>query len=45
MEVRWSPEAADDLEQIVVRVRQDSPQAACRIADTIYQRCADFLSR
>src|SRR5215472_19216123 len=28
MEVRWSPEAADDLERIVVRVRQDSPQAA-----------------
>jgi len=42
MEVRWSPEAADDLERIVVRVRQDSPQAARRIADTIYQRCADL---
>lgn len=42
MEVRWSPEAADDLEWIVVRVRQDRPQAARRIADTIYQRCADL---
>jgi toxin ParE1/3/4 len=42
MEVRWSPEAADDLERIVVRVRQDNPQAARRIADTIYQRCADL---
>jgi len=42
MEVRWSPEAADDLERIVIRVRQDNPQAARRIATTIYQRCADL---
>jgi toxin ParE1/3/4 len=42
MEVRWSPEAADDLERIVVRVRRDRPQTARRIADTIYQRCADL---
>jgi plasmid stabilization system protein ParE len=42
MEVRWSPEAADDLERIVIRVRQNNPQTARRIADTIYQRCADL---
>ena len=42
MEVRWSPEAADDLERIVSRVRQDNPQAARRLANTIYQRCADL---
>jgi toxin ParE1/3/4 len=42
MEVRWSPEAADDLERIVLRVLQDDPQAAKRIADAIYQRCADL---
>ena len=42
MEVRWSPEAADDLERIVIRIRQDNPQAARRVADTIYQRCADL---
>ena len=42
MEVRWSPEAADDLERIVIRVRQDNPQAARRIADTIYRHCADL---
>jgi len=42
MEVRWSSEAADDLERIVIRVRQDNPQAARQLADTIYQCCADL---
>ena len=42
MEVRWSPEAADDLERIVIRVRQDNPRGARQLADTIYQRCADL---
>jgi toxin ParE1/3/4 len=42
MEVRWSPEAADDLERIVIRVRRDNPQAARRVANTIYHRCADL---
>jgi toxin ParE1/3/4 len=40
MEVRWSPEAADDLEGIVIRIRRDNPPAARRIADAMYQRCA-----
>jgi toxin ParE1/3/4 len=43
MEVRWSPEAADDLERIVIRIRQNNPQAARQLADTIYQRCADLI--
>lgn len=38
MEVWWSPEAADDLERIVIRVLDDNRQAVRRIADTIYQR-------
>jgi len=42
MEVRWSPDAADDLERIVIRVRQENPPAARRIADAIYRRCADL---
>jgi toxin ParE1/3/4 len=41
MEVRWSPEAADDLERIIAHVRRDNPLAARRIADIIYQRCGD----
>ena len=42
MEVRWSPEAADDLERIVIRIRQDNPQTARQVADAIYQRCTDL---
>lgn len=38
MLVRWSPEAADDLAHIVMRIRQDSPAAAQRVAKSIYQR-------
>jgi toxin ParE1/3/4 len=42
MEIRWPPEAADDPERIVTRVRQGNPQAARQLADAIYQRCADL---
>jgi plasmid stabilization system protein ParE len=28
MEVRWSPEAADDLERIVRHIQRDSPEVA-----------------
>jgi toxin ParE1/3/4 len=30
--VRWSPEAADDLEQIVRHIQHDSPEVARRVA-------------
>ena len=42
MVIRWSPEAADDLERIVHRIRQDNPAAARRLADTIYRRCSEL---
>jgi toxin ParE1/3/4 len=32
MEVRWSPEAADDLERIVRHVQRDSPEVARKLA-------------
>jgi addiction module RelE/StbE family toxin len=39
MEVRWSLQAADDLIQIVTYIQQqDSPEAARRIAQVIYER-------
>jgi len=37
MRIRWSPEAADDLEQIVKFIRRDNPGAARRVARTIYE--------
>jgi toxin ParE1/3/4 len=38
MEVRWSLQAADDLERIVKYIQQDNPEAARRAAQTIYER-------
>ena len=40
MEVRWSPVAADDLERICSWIEKDNPEAARRIARTIYQGVA-----
>jgi toxin ParE1/3/4 len=45
MVVRWSVPAAKDLERICERVEQDNPEAARRVARTIYEGCsrlADF---
>jgi toxin ParE1/3/4 len=38
-EVRWSPEAADDLERICDRIERENPAAARRVAEIIYERC------
>jgi toxin ParE1/3/4 len=38
MEVRWSPEAADDLARIVEHIRKDSATVARRVAKDIYER-------
>ena len=32
MEVRWSPEAADDLERIVQYIQRDNPEIARKVA-------------
>ena len=40
MEVRWSLSAAEDLERICVRIERDNPEAARRVARTIYDGCA-----
>jgi toxin ParE1/3/4 len=39
MNIRWSPEAADDLQRICERIEIDNPDAATRVAKTIYQGC------
>ena len=38
MLVRWSPDAADDLEQIVDYIRKNNPSIAHRVARMIYDR-------
>jgi len=35
MKVRWSPEAAEDLERIALRVHEDSPDASHRVVRAI----------
>ncbi len=40
MEVRWSLSAAEDLELICQRIERDNPEAARRVARTIYDGCA-----
>jgi plasmid stabilization system protein ParE len=37
MEIRWSPQAAEDLERIANYIRQDSPEAAHRVAVALYE--------
>jgi toxin ParE1/3/4 len=37
MQIRWSPEAADDLERIVQHIQKDNPEAARTVAETIYE--------
>jgi plasmid stabilization system protein ParE len=40
MELRWSVLAANDLEQICERIERDNPEAARRVAKTIYDGCS-----
>jgi toxin ParE1/3/4 len=42
MQVRWSPEAADDLASIVEHIRKDSTTVARRVAKDIYERAGDL---
>jgi toxin ParE1/3/4 len=38
MQIRWSPDAAADLQSIVDYIRVDNPSAAQRVGYSIYQR-------
>ena len=42
MHVRWSPAAAADLSGIVQYIRQENPEAARRVAKTIYESAASL---
>jgi plasmid stabilization system protein ParE len=39
MEIRWSLPAAEDLEHICEWIERDNPEAARRVAQTIYEEC------
>jgi toxin ParE1/3/4 len=38
MQIRWSPDAATDLENIVDFIRRDNPAGAGRVGRSIYDR-------
>ena len=40
MEIRWSLPAAEDLERICEWIERDNPEAARRVAKTIFEGCA-----
>jgi toxin ParE1/3/4 len=40
MQLRWSIPAAEDLERICEWIERDNPEAARRVARTIYDECA-----
>jgi toxin ParE1/3/4 len=42
MRVRWTTDAANDLTCIVERIRKDRPEAAQRVARTIYTAVAEI---
>lgn len=44
MEIRWSIPAAEDLERICTWIERDNPQAAQRVAKTIYNGIAQLRS-
>lgn len=42
MQIRWSPAAADDFSRIIEYIRRDSPQAAQRVAQSIYEAASSL---
>jgi plasmid stabilization system protein ParE len=40
--VRWTTNAANDLSRIVERIRENNPEAAQRVAGTIYTAVAEL---
>ncbi len=44
MEIRWSPQAFEDLERIFKRIQKDNPTAAHQVIQTIYDGCTALQS-
>ncbi len=40
MHIRWTPEAADDLDSICSHIAQDKPEAALNVGRSIYEGIA-----
>ena len=44
MNVRWSPQAFEDLEHILQHIQKDNPRAAREVIQTIYDGCTALKS-
>lgn len=44
MRVRWTILAAEDLDRIAHRIKEDNPKAAFEVASTIYDGCAELAT-
>lgn len=42
MDIRWSVPATEDLERICAWIERDNPDAARRVASTIYEGCSQL---
>lgn len=42
MRLRWTTAAANDLYNIVQRIRQDNPTVAAEVAKTLYEGCGSL---
>jgi toxin ParE1/3/4 len=42
--IRWTAPAAEDLNRIVRYIRRNSPEAARKVAQTIYEECASLTN-
>jgi toxin ParE1/3/4 len=42
MRLRWTTPAAQDLYNIVRRIQQDNPDAAAKVAKTLYDGCGNL---
>ena len=44
MEIRWTPEASSNLEQISLRIAEDKPEAALKTTCAIFERIEQLVS-
>jgi toxin ParE1/3/4 len=43
MRLRWTTPATQDLYNIVRRIQRDSPDAAVKVAETLYEGCSKLV--
>jgi toxin ParE1/3/4 len=44
MDIRWTPEASSNLENISIRIAEDNPEAALKTVRIVFQRIEQFVT-